>query len=189
MHKDQGLGIEFTLRSRSFFFAALGTVVAHLLGVDRLRFYENGVVSLNLPVAAHVLGARATRSTHPRVLAGLNRLLDVLFERPPTIENPFALLTKADVVARVAEHGCADLIPATVSCTRVHQMQKDQPHCGGCTQCLGRRFAVLAAGLGQHDPEDRYRARLFVDEREEGDDRLLALEYVRSGVALGQMSE
>ena len=189
MNKDQGLGVEFTLRSRSFFFAALGTVVAHLLHVDRLRFYENGVISLNLPVATHVVGARATRSTHPRVLAGFNSLLDALFQSPLTVENPFALLTKGEVVARVADHGCADLIPATVSCTRVHQMRKDRPHCGGCTQCLGRRFGILAAGLGRHDPEDRYRAKLFVDDREEGDDRLLVLEYVRSGVALGEMND
>ena len=189
MNKDEGLGVEFTLRSRSLFFAALGTVVAYLLGVDRIRFYENGVISLNLPVAAHMVGARATRSTHPRVLAGLNGLLDALFQRALTVENPFALLTKGEVVARIADHGCADLIPTTVSCTRVHHMRKEKPHCGGCTQCLGRRFGILAAGLERHDPEDRYRVKLFVDDREEGDERLLALEYVRSGVGLGQMND
>ena len=189
MNKDQGLGIEFTLRSRSFFFAALGTVVAHLVHVDRLRFYENGVISLNLPVAPHVVGARATRSTHPRVLTGLNGLLDALFQRALTIENPFALLTKGEVVSRVADHGCADLIPTTVSCTRVHHMRKDKPHCGGCTQCLGRRFGILAAGLERYDPEEKYRMKLLVDDREEGDERLLALEYVRSGIVLGQMSD
>ncbi len=60
--------VEFTQRSRSFLFAAIGFVVAHLFGRRQVSFYENGVVSLNLPLADHVLGSRATRTTHPRVL-------------------------------------------------------------------------------------------------------------------------
>ena len=43
-------------------------------GFDLLRFYENGVVSMNLPMSAQVVGTRATRTTHPRVLAGFEQL-------------------------------------------------------------------------------------------------------------------
>ena len=47
--------VEFTQRSRSFLFAALGFVVAYLFGRSKVSFYENGIVSLNLPLAEHVL--------------------------------------------------------------------------------------------------------------------------------------
>ena len=37
------------------------------------------------------------------------------------------------------------LIPRTVSCSRVYQIETDRPHCGECTQCLRRRFAIISA--------------------------------------------
>ena len=39
-----------------------------MLGLNRVHFYENGIISLNLPVCAQVVGGRATRTTHPRVM-------------------------------------------------------------------------------------------------------------------------
>ena len=73
MNKDKALGREYTQRTRSFLFAALGVTFARMSGLDRLRFYENGVVSLNLPPSPQVVGARASRTTHPRVLGGFTR--------------------------------------------------------------------------------------------------------------------
>jgi hypothetical protein len=61
----------FSQRARSFLFAALGIVVARMFGHQAFTFYENGVISINLPLAGDVLGARATRTTHPKVLRGL----------------------------------------------------------------------------------------------------------------------
>jgi hypothetical protein len=71
---SEDLNREYTQRSRSFLYAALGATVAAMVGRDRIRFYENGVVSLNLPVSAQAIGARATRTTHPRVLNGFAEL-------------------------------------------------------------------------------------------------------------------
>jgi hypothetical protein len=67
--------VEYTQRTRSFLFAALGVVVARMFGKDEITFYENGVVSLNIPIAGDVLGARATRTTHPRVIRGFETLI------------------------------------------------------------------------------------------------------------------
>ena len=65
---------KFTQRTRSFLFACLGLVVARMSGKDRFSFYENGVVSINPPLAGDVVGGRATRTTHPKVLrAGWSR--------------------------------------------------------------------------------------------------------------------
>lgn len=65
---------EFTQRTRSFLFACLGLVVARMSGKDKFSFYENGVVSINPPLAGDVVGGRATRTTHPKVLRGLEAL-------------------------------------------------------------------------------------------------------------------
>jgi hypothetical protein len=45
---------EYTQRSRSFLYAALACVVARLFGRNRFRFFENGVVSINLPISEQV---------------------------------------------------------------------------------------------------------------------------------------
>lgn len=62
---DENLAREFTHRTRSFLFAAFGAVTACLFDLDRVMLSENGIVSLNLPIAGQVVGARATRTTHP----------------------------------------------------------------------------------------------------------------------------
>jgi hypothetical protein len=86
-HLDQELSQEPTHRTRSFLFAALGAVTARLFGLDHIKFFENGVVSLNLPPVAQVVGARATRTTHPQALAGFRRVLSELLKRPVDVTN------------------------------------------------------------------------------------------------------
>jgi hypothetical protein len=183
------LAREPTHRMRSFLFAALGSVTARLFGQDRLHFYENGVVSLNLPLAAQVVGARATRTTHPQALDGFQRIMNAVLGRDVAIDNQFAWLTKTEVVETIAAHGCADMIRDTRSCTRVHAMTRLHTHCGHCSQCLDRRFAVLAAGQGDADPAEAYKVDLFEGGRPAGPDRELALAYVRSAATIERMSD
>ena len=186
---ERALGQESTHRTRSFLFAALGAVTAHLFDIDRIRFFENGVVSLNLPPAAQVVGARATRSTHPQALAGFGRVLGAVLGRSFAVENPFAWLTKSDVLKQISASGGADLIRHTRSCTRVHDMTRLNPHCGECSQCIDRRFAVLATSLQDEDPAEAYGTDLFTGERHEGPDREMALAFVRSASNIDKMSE
>ncbi len=180
---------ETTHRSRSFLFAALGAATAQLFGLDDIFFFENGVVSLNLPPASQVVGARATRTTHPQVLAGLRRLLTAITGHRFGVENPFIWKTKTEVTAVLAAHGQADLIPWTRSCTRVHEMTRLHTHCGRCSQCLDRRFGILAAGLDRYDPAESYGTDLFTGERPAGPDREMALAYVRSATAIRDMPD
>jgi hypothetical protein len=93
------------------------------------------------------------------------------------------------VIERIATHGFADLIPHTRSCTRVHEMTRNNPHCGHCSQCVDRRFAILAAGLASEDPEEAYKIDLFTGDRAPGPDREMALAYVRSATAIKQMTD
>jgi hypothetical protein len=78
VHKRSIPGHEFTQRTRSFLYAALAFAVARAFRLQRLQFYENGVVSLNLPISEQAIGARATRTTHPQTLNGFAELFSHL---------------------------------------------------------------------------------------------------------------
>jgi hypothetical protein len=161
----------------------------HLFGLDRIAFYENGVLSLNLPPLAQVVGTLATRTTHPQALAGFRAVLSNLLGRPFGVANPFMWLTKAEVVERIANYGFADQIRHTRSCTRVRGMTIQHPHCGLCSQCLDRRFAILAVGLAHEDPEEAYGVELFTGERPAGADREMALAYVQAATEIDRLDD
>ena len=186
---DGSLAREPTHRTRSFLFAALGVVTARMFGRDSIRFFENGVVSLNLPPVAQVVGARATRTTHPQTLAGFQSLFSAVLRRDFGVDNPFTWMTKTEVIERVAAHNCCELIRDTRSCTRVRDMTTLHPHCGQCSQCIDRRFAVLAASQEHEDPAEAYKVDLFTDKRPAGPDREMALGYVRSASMVNRMED
>ncbi len=77
VHQSGTEGREYTQRSRTFLYASLGAAGARVFGLKRIRFYENGVVSLNLPISEQVVGERATRTTHPQVLDGFANLFSL----------------------------------------------------------------------------------------------------------------
>jgi hypothetical protein len=170
---------EYTQRTRSFLFACLGLVVARIFGKDSFTFYENGVLSINLPIAHDVQGARATRTTHPKVLRGFEALFSAVLDREITIRTPFQWLTKKEVVNKIAESGFSYLLSKTVSCTRPRQWTTSMRHCGACSQCIDRRFAILAAGLEEHDPGEHYMTDLLTGARDAGDGLRMAIAYIK----------
>ncbi|HEY7312939.1 MAG TPA: 7-cyano-7-deazaguanine synthase [Gemmataceae bacterium] len=188
VHKDERLTRENTQRTRSFLYAALGAATAAALELNRVRFYENGVVSLNLPYCTQVVGARASRTTHPRVLAGLTRLFTTLAKRPFTVENPFRDRTKADVVRLLAEAGCHELIRHTRSCAHPRAASNSKPHCGVCSQCLDRRLAVLEAGQQAYDPAEDYRLDLLRGDVPQGLDQVMVAVYAETARRVARMS-
>lgn len=169
---------EFTQRTRSFLFACLGLVVATMSGKNRFRFYENGVLSINPPLAGDVMGGRATRTTHPKVLRGLEALFSLLLDRQIEIQTPLQWLTKKEVTQKIRKAGMAGMLCKTVSCTRPRIWTARQKHCGVCSQCIDRRFGVLAAGMGDHEPSADYMCDLLLGDRSTGDDLRMALSYV-----------
>lgn len=154
--QDDRLRRERTQRSRSFLYAALAGTVAKLVGIDAIRFYENGIIGMNLPILPQVVGGRATRTTHPEVLRGFQKILSLLNEAPLKVENPFEFLTRAEVIQRLHATGAVDLLSHTVSCAHVHKSSTMHPHCGVCSQCVDRRVSALAAGHADHDPAEGY---------------------------------
>jgi 7-cyano-7-deazaguanine synthase in queuosine biosynthesis len=188
VYKAKGLTRDRAQRARSFLFVSLGAAVAAALGLPRVLLYENGVVSANLPLCAQVVGARASRTTHPRVLAGMTRLLTALAGRPLAVENPFQPRTKADVVKLLADAGCADLIRHTRSCAHPPAATNRRPHCGVCSQCLDRRLAVAEAGQGEHDPADTYRVDILGGEIPEGQGRTMVAVYAETALRVARMA-
>jgi 7-cyano-7-deazaguanine synthase in queuosine biosynthesis len=189
VNKGEEEAREFTQRSRSFLFAALAFVVARLFRKSEITFFENGIVSLNLPIAEHVLGSRATRTTHPRVVSDFSRFFSSVAEDEVRVLNPYCWQTKTDVVRRLADIDCADLIAKAFSCTRVREATRRSAHCGLCSQCIDRRFAILAAGLDRYEPDDLYAVDLFLGERRPGPDLTLAESYVLTGTRLATITQ
>jgi 7-cyano-7-deazaguanine synthase in queuosine biosynthesis len=181
--------LEYTQRSRSFVYASIAFVVAYLLENERIRFFENGVVSINLPIAEQVVGSRATRTTHPLVLEQFRAFFNVVTGRLIEIDNPYVWKTKAEVIRSIAERGCGELIKDSVSCTRTHDATTLQTHCGRCSQCLDRRFGVLAAGCETHDPKEIYKVHLLTGTRNDSVDQTMAESYVRTALELHEISE
>ena len=180
---------EYTHRSRSFLYAALACTVARLFGTGQIRFFENGVLSINLPISQMVVGARATRTTHPLVLTRFREFFSAAIGKPIEIENPFVWKTKADVIRLIVDRGCGPLIKHTVSCTRTYDITKLHTHCGCCSQCIDRRFAVLAANAAEHDSVDMYKVELLAGERHKDEDKTMAESYVRTALELRDMGE
>lgn len=178
---------EYTQRARTFLYASFAVAVARMADLNAIRFYENGVVSLNLPISPQVVGARATRTTHPRVLASMRKLFSLITNTQFVIENRFLWKTKTDVVADIVKAGHGAMIDYSISCTHTRQYRKDQPHCGMCSQCIDRRFAVLAADAGQFEPEERYRHRLLTDPRDEGESRIMLASYLETAQQVADM--
>ncbi len=177
-----GTNREGTHRTRSFLFAALGIVTASVFGQTAVSFHENGVVSLNLPPVGNVLSTRATRTTHPQTLHRFQRLFSRVFQQETRVDNPLFWRTKTEVLQTIERLGMADQIRHTRSCADTHNQSTQHPHCGRCSQCVDRRFAVLAAGLEAEDPEEAYRRDVLRDARPSVQDKEIALSYLRNAL-------
>jgi Queuosine biosynthesis protein QueC len=180
---------EYTQRSRSFLYATLACVVARLLGNNHIRFFENGVMSINLPISTQLVGSRDTRTTHPLVLNHFRNFFSAAIGETIEVDNPFIWKTKRDVVRSIINRGCGELIKQAVSCTRVHQMSRDHTHCGCCSQCIDRRFAILATNAAEHDPVEKYKVELLTGQRDKAEDQTMAESYVRTAVELRELGD
>jgi hypothetical protein len=189
INKAEKFGREPTQRTRSFLYSALGTVVAQSVRAGGVRFFENGIVSLNLPVAEEAIRARASRTTHPVALHLFASLYSAVTERDFAVDNPYLFKTKTDVVGSLSEHKAAHLIAQTCSCSHSMFKSKTQWHCGTCSQCIDRRFAITAAGLLAHDSDADYVSDVFLGARKEGYEKSMAVDYARHGMELHRLSE
>jgi 7-cyano-7-deazaguanine synthase in queuosine biosynthesis len=189
VNKGKRLNRDFMQRTRSFLFGTLAALVAHLLGKQRVRFYENGVTSLNLPISPHVLGGRASRTTHPQTLRGMEKLFGLIFDQQFTVENPFEWYTKTQVLQLIRSAGCGTLCAKTSSCVKTWTRTLQHPHCGCGSQCVERRVSALAAGLDEkEDPSAGYESDVVTGART-GPDLTWVERYHGIAVAAEKLTE
>lgn len=181
---------ENTQRTRSFLYLSLATAVAHELGINNISICENGVVSINIPISGQTIGTLLTRSTHPKFLKQFKELVQSIFNNIEiSIENPFILKTKTQLLQMLEGWNQHELIQKAISCSYSQGKTQLKPQCGTCFQCVNRRFSVIASGLEGHDRADFYEKDIFIQPLSEGQERLISLDYVRTAVELNQMTE
>ncbi len=181
--------VEFSQRSRAFLYLAIATAVATELGLADVFLCENGPVSFNLPKSGQSIGTMLSRSTHPDFINQYQSLVRHLFRVPPQVHNPFIFKTKAEVARTVVQAGVGELLPATFSCTHTEQATKVHPHCGTCSQCVDRRFALSQDDLAKFDPVGIYEKDIFIDNLREGSETTYAENYVRFALEIDELDD
>ncbi len=182
VHRHEArLRTERTQRSRSFLYAAIAGTVARLVGLRHISFYENGPIALNLPISRQLVGARGTRTAHPKVLRGFADILSRVSGETFEVRNPFELKSRAEVIQHIVACGAGDLMKKSVSCAYVTKKGRSQiqyPHCGVCSQCVDRQFSFRAAGHQSLDSDEGYEVHLVRDEWTTEHARAMLLDYV-----------
>ena len=164
-------------------YLALGSVIAYELGFNELIVCENGVTSFNIPRSEQINGTLATRSTHPRFVDLFERLVSEIYGRDFNIQNPFIWKTRAEVLEILKENECEYLLPLSSSCALSHR-PRIHPHCGTCSQCIDRRFAISYKRLDALDELNAYEKNIFLDDIDEGEDRIQAVSAVKFAMDL-----
>jgi len=139
-------------RSRSFLFLSLATAVASAGGNHTaLHIYENGLISLNVPLAPNRAGGLSTRTTHPHFLSLYQDILASLGV-DVSIVTPFRFRTKGEMLSVSKNSGVLrEGIKLTHSCSHTTYVRfkgkSMDNHCGYCLPCMVRRAATTYAGV------------------------------------------
>lgn len=146
---------EFSMRSRSFLFIALGLAVA---SCHRLPLWipENGFASLNPPLSPERRGALSTRTTHPAFIAGLVDILQAVGAHAD-VSNPFIDLTKGEMftqlAAKIGDTEASRFLSSTHSCGHTGQRSfstSPRTHCGVCFGCILRKASFEVSNIEDH---------------------------------------
>lgn len=189
IHRMRSQPADSSQRSRAFLYACLGAAVASETGVSHVLLGDNGIVSLNLPFSAQLVGALASRSTHPKFIRLFNEFITEALPNPARLSNPLEFRTRAETLGVLSRTGTAQLLQETNSCSRARGLPSATPHCGYCSQCVDRRFGSIAAELEEHDLPERYVVDIFAHTLPEGEARTVAESYVRFARDVRRTSE
>lgn len=137
---------QYTQRTRTLFFLANSFIYADFYKINKIKMYENGVMSLN---PTFFFRRFVTKTTHPKTIYLINRILNSL-EIDFKVENPFMYFTKCEVIEKIPSK-YLDYIKDTKTCSK-HQgiphfsnRRSGENHCGVCTACILRQISILNA--------------------------------------------
>ncbi len=142
---------EETQRSRMFLFSAIAFAICNCYKRREFFVHENGITSINLRKQVDSVNARMSRTTHPKTI-GLLREFFRLFDKDFDITTPYYNKTKSDVMEIFKSYREENIISSSVSCSSTRNKPGNSyTHCGCCSQCIDRLFAVYAARLEEYD--------------------------------------
>jgi 7-cyano-7-deazaguanine synthase in queuosine biosynthesis len=148
--------IDETQRTRSFLFTAMAFAIAHTYKQDRIYVYENGITSLNFAKTQDMMNSRASRTTHPKTIALLEKFYILFGGKKIKIEHPYLFSTKTDIVKIIKKYKRVKLLDSAVSCSSTRNRPENHTHCGVCSQCIDRRFAVYSSEVEKNDENGIY---------------------------------
>ena len=181
--------VEETQRSRAFLYTSIAFAIAQAFGQPGFSVYENGITSINFPRRADLAGSRASRTTHPRTIHHLKQLFSLLVEREMHIQLPFMWKTKTDTLALLRTSQHPELIPSSVSCSKTFQNLGQATHCGGCSQCVDRRFAAYAAKADDIDSSGIYANDIISTSISDREVKTTVVDYVRQAKGFSTWNE
>ena len=170
---------EETQRSRAFLFTSIAYALARVLSQRELFVYENGITSINFSTRQDQMNARASRTTHPKTIDLLENLFSEINQSKIEITTPFLWKTKTDIFHILNKVGRKDLITSTVSCSHTFQHLDQATHCGGCSQCIDRKFAAYGSELDDVDEGGIYALDFIKDTIEKDEVRTTLIDYFR----------
>ena len=178
---------EESQRTRAFLYTSMAFAIAQALEQNSFFMYENGITSINFARREDVANARASRTTHPKTIYLLQEFFSLFFDRSLQIQTPFLWKTKTDVVEDILTGPYKELLPSAVSCSKTFGNLGDQSHCGGCSQCIDRRFAAYAAGAHEWEKANIYAMDIISHSmpEESPEIRTTAVDYVRQAKNFG----
>lgn len=146
--------VEESQRSRIFLYTSIAFSLMSLANEKVIHVFENGMTSLNFPKRQDMMNARSSRTTHPQTIYLLEKFFNSISKEQIRVKQPFLELTKAEVVQKIHRYGKVNYVDSTITCTKTFNISKKTSpasHCGICSQCIDRRFALLASGLEDYD--------------------------------------
>lgn len=182
--------VEETQRTRSFLYGSIAFALAEAFSQNGFYFYENGITSINFSKRQDLINARASRTTHPKTLGLLEKFFSLITpDQQIKIYHPYLFKTKTDVVSTLVKLGERDLISSSVSCSKTFQNTTQNSHCGQCSQCVDRRFAMYSTAVEDYDEQGIYGFDFLKDELEDGKSKTTLIDYVRLALKFTQLNQ
>ena len=181
--------VEETQRSRAFLYTSIAFAIAQAYGQGGFSVYENGITGINFPRRVDLAEARASRTTHPKTIYHLKQLFSLLGGRETHIQLPFLWRTKTDTLALLRDGPHPELIPSSVSCSKTFQNLGQATHCGGCSQCVDRRFAAYAAKADDIDESGIYANDIISNSISDREVKTTVVDYVRQAKDFSRWNE
>ena len=181
--------VEETQRTRIFLYTSIAYALSDLASEDEILVFENGMTSLNFYKRQDLINARASRTTHPKALKLFEDLYSSVGESRKYIKHPFLFNTKTDIILKIKQFNKTNYLNSTISCTKTFNAFKNNSqatHCGGCSQCIDRRFAAFASNCENEDAI--YDVDLSIDEIKNQEVKTHLFEYIKQVSEFNQTS-